>query len=256
MMTFAFARNFLGVKGDHAVNKAIEAMVRWDPEAASMADLKTMEQDLDKAGRALARLRSELDGERAAHDKLEAHHSQQMHAAEIINKQIEEASDFLRPPLQKSLETLLADLEQQAPELKQAKDDLEQTKTLTSEAQAVYDEKAAAITQAKASLDRARHELQRANLQEERSRRRADEAAEIAGLHPKSTNSGLTVALDSMHRSADEARQRAEADNMKATALKPKTDVEDENIAKAMAEAAGQATPAKSLSERLAALRQ
>jgi len=39
-----FLRNFAGVKADNAVQAGVEALVRWDPEGASEAELSTMEQ--------------------------------------------------------------------------------------------------------------------------------------------------------------------------------------------------------------------
>ena len=66
---------------------------------------------------------------------------------------------------------------------------------------------------------------------------------------------GLTVALDAMRQTAAEARQRAEANDMKAQALHGAKEAEaDKNIAAALAEVRGDNTT-KSLSDRLAALR-
>ena len=45
-----FFRNFVGVKADDAVQAGVEALVRWDPEGASEAELRTMEQHLDDLG--------------------------------------------------------------------------------------------------------------------------------------------------------------------------------------------------------------
>ena len=49
-----FLRNFAGVKADNAVQAGVEALVRWDPEGASEAELRTMEQHLDDLGRQVA----------------------------------------------------------------------------------------------------------------------------------------------------------------------------------------------------------
>jgi hypothetical protein len=89
---------------------------------------------------------------------------------------------------------------------------------------------------------------------EERSAERARQAATVAGLRTSPT-SGLTVALNVMQQSAQEARQRAEAMNMKAEALSHLKDATaDQNVAAALAEVRGTA-PTKHLSERLSALR-
>ncbi len=54
----AFIRNLVGVKTDQAVNGAVEAIVRWDPKSATEAELRTMEQHLDR----LATLGARMNG--------------------------------------------------------------------------------------------------------------------------------------------------------------------------------------------------
>ena len=135
-----------------------------------------------------------------------------------------------------------------APELDRDKTDVESTRALLSEAEAVYQQKAEALTNAKKNLDSARHDLQHARIEEERSAERARQAASVAGL-ARSPTSGLTVALNVMQQSAQEARQRAEAMNMKAQALGHlKEATADQNVAAALAEVRG--TASTSLTDR------
>src|SRR5262247_1505181 len=54
---FTFMRNFLGVKTDQAVQAGVEALVRWDPQAATAAELRAMEQHLDELGLQVAQAR-------------------------------------------------------------------------------------------------------------------------------------------------------------------------------------------------------
>jgi hypothetical protein len=44
---FTFTRNLIGVKANAAARAAIEAIVRWDPEAATAAELRATEEHLD-----------------------------------------------------------------------------------------------------------------------------------------------------------------------------------------------------------------
>ena len=53
-----FFRNLVGVKRDQAVTSAVEAIVRWDPQSATEAELRTMEQHLDELGRQVAQART------------------------------------------------------------------------------------------------------------------------------------------------------------------------------------------------------
>lgn len=256
MSLFPFFRNFVGVQGNNAAQAVVKAMVQLDPEGASAADLRTMEQDLDKAGRMIAKLRADLAHEQREYDAVSTQYRELMAAAELLQKRIDDPAtpEDQRQSMNASLASLVAKIEHVAPDLDRDKKDVEDTRALLSEAEKVYQQKAEALTGAKKRLDSARHDLQRARLQEERSAERAREAAAVAGLGGSQT-SGLTVALDTMQRSAQEARQRAEASDMKSQALSQAKEAEgDRNIAAALAEVRGE-NAAKTMSERLAALR-
>jgi len=256
MSLLPFLRNFIGVEGDNAAAGVVKALVQLDPDSATIADLRTMEQDLDNAGRMIAKLRADLAHEQAEFDSIDDQYRELMAAAELLQKRIADPGtpDIQKQSLNASLASLVAKIEHMAPDLDRDKKDVESTRALLSEAETVYQQKAAALTNAKKSLESARHDLQHARLEEERGAERAQQAATVAGLRTSPT-SGLTVALNVMQQSAQEARQRAEAMNMKADALSHlKEATADQNVAAALAEVRGTA-PTKSLSERLSALR-
>src|SRR5205823_1373745 len=58
-----FISNLVGVKADKAMQAGVEALVRWDPQSASEAELRTMEQHLDDLGRQVALARQSYDKE-------------------------------------------------------------------------------------------------------------------------------------------------------------------------------------------------
>jgi chromosome segregation ATPase len=255
MSLLPFVRNFIGVKGDNAAAGLVKAMVQLDPESATIADLRTMEQDLDKAGGMIAKLRADLAHEQIEYDSIGGQYHELMAAAELLQKRIADPGtpEAQRQSLNASLASLVQKVEHMAPELDRDKKDVESTRALLSEAEAVYQQKAEALTNAKKNLDSARHDLQHARIEEERSAERARQAASVAGLATSPT-SGLTVALNVMQQSAQEARQRAEAMNMKAQALGHlKEATADQNVAAALAEVRG--TASQSLTDRLSALR-
>jgi hypothetical protein len=163
-----------------------------------------------------------------------------MGAAENLQHQIDAAS-FLKDPLQASLATLVAQIEEMVPELDQDKKDIDSNQALLTEAEAAYQAKAAALTDAKAKLTRAMNDMAHATLKEQRAASRAETARAVAGLSSGSdSGSGINVALDEMTRTAQATRDRAAALDMKAKALSgAKTAEEDPNIAAAMAAAAG-----------------
>ena len=89
-----------------------------------------MEQDLDAAGQLISRLQRELTDERHAYDAINARYTQMMGAAENLQHQIDAAS-FLKDPLQASLATLVAQIEEMVPELDQDKKDIDSTCAVT-----------------------------------------------------------------------------------------------------------------------------
>lgn len=257
MSLMPFFKNFVGAKGAEAASSLASALVRLDPESASRADLLTMEQDLDRAGGVIAKLRADLAGERRELDAITKTYRELMGAAEVLQGQINDpaAPESDKASKQASLTKLLARLESVVPELNRDKQDVAATESLLNDAQSAYKEKADALVAAKGNLERARHDLQHAEIQEGRSHDRAEQAAVVAGLKSSPT-SGLTTALNVMQESADAARRRAESADMKAAALSgAQSSSEDPNIAAALAQSKGEPQGATSLADRLAALK-
>src|SRR3984893_10020648 len=254
MSLLSFTKCFIGAGGEQAATALTTAMVKMAPETATAAELKNMEQDLDAAGQMISRLQRELSDERHAYDAINARYTQMMGAAENLQHQIDTAG-FLKEPLQASLATLVAQIEEMVPELDQDKKDIDSTQALLTEAEAAYQAKATALTGAKAKLTRAKNDMIHATLEEQRAASRAETARAVAGLSSASGGgSGINVALDAMTRTGQTTRDRAAALDMKAKALTgAKTAEGDPNIAAAMAAAAGTAVNA-TVADRLAAL--
>jgi chromosome segregation ATPase len=254
MSLLSFTKSFIGVGGEQAAAALTTAMVEMAPETATAAELENMEQDLDAAGQLISRLQRELSEERRAYDAINARYTQMMGAAENLQRQIEGAS-FLKDPLQASLATLVAQIEEIVPELDQDKKDVDATQALLTEAEAAYQAKATALSDAKAKLARARDDMAHAMREKER----AEAARAVAGLssgNDYGSGSGINAALDAMTRTAQATRDRAAVLDMKAKALSgANTAEEDPNIAAAMATAAGTVANA-TVADRLAALRQ
>ena len=74
-------------------------------------------------------------------------------------------------PLQASLATLVAQIEEMVPELDQDKKDIDSTQALLTEAEAAYQAKATALTGVKAKLTRAKNDMAHATLEEQRAAR-------------------------------------------------------------------------------------
>jgi chromosome segregation ATPase len=251
----AFIRNLVSVKADRSVQAGIEALVRWDPEAASEAELQTMEQHLDELGRQVAAARQAYDRERREAEAIEVLSRQRMAAAEQLQNQMAaEADPGRKASLERSLGTLVAMLEQMAPEVDREKQDAADAKEFVDMLETTYAEAGGKLKQARSELERARRDMARAGQQRQSAEHQAEAARRAAGL-TRSTSS-VTVALRAMQEAAQRDLASADAAMAKAKLLRPtRPEQDDPNIAAAMAAAAGKPAAPQSLGDRLAALK-
>jgi chromosome segregation ATPase len=252
---FAFIRNLLGVKTDNAVQSALETLVRWDPKSATEAELRTMEQHLDALGLQVAEARASYEREKQEADEIARLSHQRMAAAEQLQSQLAaEAGAERKAALEKSLETLVTMLEQMAPDVDREAKEAQEAQEFLAMLEKSYAQAGGKLKAARAQLAGAQRDMGRAEIQREMAERQAEAARVAAGL--SSATSGLTVALKAMQDTAAKDLAAAETAKAKAQLLRPtKPEVDDPNIAAAMAAASGKSLAPTSLSERLAALR-
>jgi chromosome segregation ATPase len=250
-----FMRNLIGVKTDKAVQAGVEALVRWDPQSASEAELRSMEQHLDQLGRQVAQARQSYDREVREADAIQALSAQRMAAAEQLQSQLSAETDpAKKSELERSLTTLVTMLEQMAPEVEREKKDVVDAKDFLETLEKTYAEAGGKLREGRSQLERAQRDMARAGQQRQMAEQQADAARRAAGL--STTTSSLNVALKAMQDSAARDLTNAEAANMKAKLLKPtQPEQEDPNIARAMQIAAGKPPTPTNLADRLAALR-
>jgi DNA repair exonuclease SbcCD ATPase subunit len=252
----SFIRSLVGVKTDQAVQGAVEALVRWDPKAATEAELRTMEQHLDQLGRQVAEARQAYGRERREADAITSLSNQRMAAAEQLENRIQaEADPAHKAELERSLGTLVGMLEQMAPEMEREKQDADDAADFLQMLEDTYAQAGQKLKSARDALNRAQRDMGRAEQQRDVAERRAEAARQAAGL--SSATSGLSVALKAMQDNAERNLAAAEAANAKARLLQPtRPEQDDPNIAAAMAAASGASPAPTGLSDRLAALRQ
>ena len=250
-----FIGNLIGVKADKAVQAGVEALVRWDPQGASEAELRTMEQHLDELGQQVARARQSYDKEMKEANAIQALSAQRMAAAEHLQSQIDAETDPARKAaLERSLNTLVTMLEQMAPEVEREKRDAADARDFLDMLEKTYADAGGKLREGKSLLERAQRDMGRAAQQREMAERQAEAARKAAGL--STTASSLNVALKAMQDTSARDLANAEAANMKAKLLRPTApEQEDANIAQAMQIASGKGPAPTSLSERLAALK-
>ena len=230
----AFMRNLVGVKADRAVNNAVEAIVRWDPQSATEAELRTMEQHLDQLGRQVAEARQNYDRERKEADAIQALSRQRMAAAEQLQGRMEmEADPAKKAELERSLATLVGMLEAMAPEIQREEEDAKDAGEFLRSLEETYQQAGQKLKTARDELERARRDMGRAAQQRDAAQQRAEAARQAAGL--SQATSGLSVALKAMQDNAARDLAEAEAANSKAKLLAPtRPEKDDPHIAAAM----------------------
>jgi len=250
-----FIKNLIGVKKDDAIQSAVDALVRWDPKAATEAELRTMEQHLDQLGLQVAQARAAFNKEQKEADAVKLLSQQRMAAAEQLEQQAAGTTDPAgKAELEKSLATLVGMLEQMAPEVDREVADAQHAQEFLVMLESAYADAGAKLKSARSELGRAERDMQRAAQQRGMAERQAEAARQAAGL--TRVTSGLNVALKAMQDNAARDLAASEAATAKARLLKPtKPEQDDPNIAKALAAAAGQPTAPPNLTDRLAALK-
>lgn len=251
---FAFVKNLVGVKTDDAVNSAISTIVRLDPKAATEAELRTMEQNLDKVGTQVATAQAAYDKERKEADAIQALSARRLSAAEKLQAEMDAEQDpAKKDALGKSIATLLDQLEHMSPEVEQHLRDVTDAKDFLDNLQGAYRLAGEKLKTARADLTRAQRDMERSAQQRGQAEERAKAAAMAAGL--SGATSSLGVALAAMQDTAERNRASAASSTAKAALLKPsKPEEDDPNIARAMSGGDASAVPA-SLSDRLAAIK-
>ena len=250
-----FMRNLVGVKADKTVQAGVDALVRWDPQSASEAEMRTMEQHLDELGQQVARARQSYDKEMREANAIQALSTQRMAAADQLQSQAAAETDpAKKADLERSLATLVTMLEQMAPEVDREKKDVVDAKEFLEMLEKTYADAGGKLREGRSQLERAQRDMARAGQQRQMADQQAEVARRAAGL--STTTSSLNVALKSMQDTAARDLANAEAANMKAKLLTPtKPEQDDANIARAMQIASGKPAAATSLTDRLAALR-
>jgi chromosome segregation ATPase len=249
-MNLHFFGSYASTKVKDAAKSAVDALVAFDPEGATQAQISLMETSLDTLGVKLSSVQRQYDEAKQHLDAASKLNTTRLTAAETLQQQIA-AGDASK---QQSLDTLLGIIEQGQPELDALKKDETDVKTYLAELQSAYSSAAEKLKAAHRQLEEAHRTMERANLAADRAKDRADTAAIAAGV--RSGGDTLNVALDAMQRKTRAAEDAAAAANLKANTLAPQDhEREDPNIAAALAAAAGAPAAPQSSADRLAALR-
>ncbi|MFH0824031.1 MAG: hypothetical protein V2B18_14875 [Pseudomonadota bacterium] len=242
---FGFLTSFGKEKLGGVGQSFTQMIVAWDPETASQAEIEEMIKELDKITIEAGKAKTEYDREQAEADAAAKNFARYMSAAELLNKQFEEANaagnTAKANELGASLDKLMGELETLGPEVEREAREAEETKQFYEEIKQLAQMTAEKVKTARQQLDGARRQMQRAEIDKERAQQRAAKAEQLAGL--RTNSSSLGIALAAMNKQTEEAKAKASASEMKARLLVPEQATEDSHIEAALQVGSGPRLP-------------
>ncbi len=253
-MVWRFLKHYGMNKANDVVNEFAAAVVAFDPQAASKAQIAMMEAELTKLGNRLAEAEAELRREHRETEALKRSYEQYLQAAQILEAKLSDGeSPDKNAETEASLAKIVDKLEHMKPEIEREEREDQEVEAWHSELRRAFEELAQKIRSAHGELQTARRKMDMANLQNERALEEDRRAKEVAGI--TSSISSLSVALDTMNQETAKVRAETEALKLKAGLLQSDRLDSDPNIAAALAAARGKSSADRgSLSDRLAAL--
>ena len=253
-MVWRFLKHYGMNKATDILDEFATAVVAFDPQSASRAQVAMMEAELNKLGNRLAEAEAELRREHQETLEVEQNYGQFLQAAQVLEARLGSLEDpGQKAETETSLAKVIDRLERLKPEIEREKREDQEVEHWRAELRSSFEELARKIRGAHGDLKTARRQMDMASLQRQRAAEQERRTKEAAGI--TSSISSLSVALDSMNKETMRVRAETEALTLKAGLIKADRLDTDPIIAAALSEARGKPpVGAGSLSERLAAL--
>jgi hypothetical protein len=234
-----------------AGDMVIKALVSFDPEGATEAEINEMSEKLEDISTRAAKARQIMLKEKQEAEHFVALHNERVTAAEILKGTMEAATDpGQKASLEKSLTTLLDTLEKMVPEIEREKQEAVDAEEFFKYLEQVTIDSAEKLKKARGEYRDAVRAMERAKMQEQIAREKESATKLASGV----SQGNFSTALGAIKNITDEANARGEAARKRSDLLKPVSVEEDANISAALNEAKGTVRPTN-LSERLSALK-
>lgn len=254
-MVWRFLKHYGISKANDLLDDFAGAVVAFDPEVASKAQVDMMEAELHKLGRRLAEAEAEVQREHRETAELRQSCDSYLRAARLIEQKLSACEEPReRAELEASLSKVVGRLEQIKPEIEREEQEDREVEAWRASLRQSFEEFGRKLRQAQGELQSARRKMDMARLSKERAQQQDNRARETAGM--TGSISAMSVALDAMNQQTAKLRAEAETLQLKAGLFQAGQLESDPHIAAALDQARS-STPgsrAKSLSERLAAL--
>jgi len=237
----------------NALESFTQAVVAFDPETASEAQISLMEEELDKLGKRVGKAEMAVKKDHQETQALLTQYDRYMAAAERLEGQLEQTDESQKAALDQSLEKLLSELERLQPEIERERQEDQEAEAFAKELRQAYDVAAEKLKKAQTQLKQAQRRMEQARMKKERAEERAEGVRQAAGL--SSSMGGLDTALNAMDKETEKAESASRAAELKIGAFGQQEIPDDPNIAAALEAAEKPALPEASSRDRLAALR-
>ena len=248
-MSFSFLKNFGRSKAKDLGNSIMEILVKWDPEAATEAEIETMNEQFQKLTEQLEKARITMNKEIGEAELAKRNYNKKVEMAEILQsrindgKNVESNTEALKSILDQ-IDELEVMVKEESEEAAQAREDFKQLDELVK----TFGQK---IKAARKEIENARKKMIRANVQKMKEEEKEQRAREMAGL--VKDVSASSVALDAMNKAAEEAEIKARAAATRTSLISsPENDV----LSELEKEMSGKKVPQEqSLSDRVSKLK-
>ncbi len=253
-MVWRFLKHYGMGKASEVLDEFASAVVAFDPDTASKAQVAMMQAELSKLAKRLAEAEAEVRRERRETGELQATYDRYIVAARTLEQQIGAAADGgNHAELETSLAKLVEQLERLKPEIAREQQEDQDAETWANELRAFFEDLAAKLKTTESDLRSAKRRMETAQLQQQRAAEREHRSSAAAGL--TTALSTISVALDAMNKETARVRTESEALELKAKVLQGDRLEHDPHIAAALnATSPKRLADAHTLSKRLARL--
>jgi chromosome segregation ATPase len=252
---FQTIKEYLGVKMDQVQDSAVGTLVKLDTDSAIQAEVRRLEQELDKATTDYVQGKRGYDREQKEADLANSNYNRMLAAAEDLDGQAKAAEAAGKPEaatIRASLDKLVTRLEELRPEVEREIEEAKQAKAYMEQLEQFLVTLKKELQNYKGEVEKAKRGMQSAELQAKMAQKLEEQTMKLAGLQQRSSN--LKIVLNKINQQTEESTDRAAKAKIKAEMFTTKKEEEDPLVAAALAKASGVQKPTGT-SDRLAALR-
>lgn len=227
------------------------AIVSWDPEAASEAQLEEMDEKFRQLSLKVEKARQDYQKENTEAVEIQKSYDRKKKAALLLQEDLTKLEGDAKLQTESALVELVSELEELKPEVEQEQREAEEAKQWLEELEGDLRIFADKLKTARKKLNSAIKNMDRANRQKEKAEEKARQASERAGIRKQAD--AFDNVLGVMDNVVSKAQAEAQAADNRSKLLS-KTKVEDNSVvADALSRVNGDA-PKKSVGDRLASL--